>query len=64
MYPLLCIFMIVLGIVLFAFVKKTVKDNGMLVMCIRIIGGILIVSGFLMLYFLLSGRLTLPLSKN
>lgn len=64
MYPLLSIFIIVIGSLLFIFANKIVKNNHIYQICMRAVGGILIIVGFLLLYFLLSGKLTLPLSDR
>ena len=63
MYPLLSVFIIAIGILLFAFAKKMTKNNHAFVIFIRIIGCILIIGGLVLLYFLLSGNIKLPLFK-
>ena len=42
---------------------KIIKNNKVNRIGIKVVGGILIIVGLLLLYFLLSGKLTLPLSK-
>lgn len=64
MYPLLSIFIIVVGVLLLAFANKIVKNNNVYQIGIKVVGGILIIVGLLLLYFLLSGKLTLPLSNK
>lgn len=64
MYPLLSIFIIVVGVLLLAFTNKIVKNNNVYLIGIKVVGGILIIVGLLLLYFLLSGKLTLPLSNK
>lgn len=64
MYSLLSIFIIVIGILLLAFINKIVKNNNILKICMKAVGGILIIVGLLLLYFLLSGKLTLPLYRK
>lgn len=61
MYSLLSIFIIVIGILLLAFTNKIVKNNNVLKICMKVVGSVLIIVGLLLLYFLLSGKLTLPL---
>lgn len=63
MYPLLSILIIVFGALLLAFANKIVKNNNVYQIGIKVVGGILIIVGLLLMYFLLSGKLTLPLSK-
>ena len=43
--------------------NKIIKNNKVNRIGIKVVGGILIIVGLLLLYFLLSGKLTLPLSK-
>lgn len=64
MYPLLFIFIIVIGTLLLVFANKIVKNNNGYQICIRAVGGIIIIVGLFLLYFLLSGKLTLPLSDK
>ncbi len=64
MYPLLSIFITVVGVLLLAFANKIVKNNNVYQIGIKVVGGILIIVGLLLLYFLLSGKLTLPLSNK
>lgn len=64
MYPLLSIFIIVVGVLLLAFANKIVKNNRVYQIGIKVVDGILIMVGLLLLYFLLSGKLTLPLSNK
>ena len=64
MYPLLSIFIIVVGVLLLAFANKIVKNNNVYQIGIKVVGGILIIVGLLLLYFLLSGKLALPLSNK
>ena len=64
MYPLLSIFITVVGALLLAFANKIVKNNNVYQIGIKVVGGILIIVGLLLLYFLLSGKLTLPLSNK
>lgn len=64
MYPVLSIFIIAIGALLLAFANKIIKYNNVNQIGIKVFGGILILLGFLLLYFLLSGKLTLPLSNK
>lgn len=64
MYPLLSVFIIAIGALLLAFANKIVKNNNVIQIGIKVAGGILIIAGLLLLYFLLSGKLTLPLSNK
>lgn len=64
MYPLLSIFIIVIGALLLAFASKIAKNNYVYQIGIKVISGILIIVGLLLLCFLLSGKLTLPLSNK
>ena len=63
MYPLISVFIIVVGALLLVFANKIIKNNKVNRIGIKVVGGILIIVGLLLLYFLLSGKLTLPLSK-
>ena len=63
MYPLISAFIIVVGALLLVFANKIIKNNKVNRIGIKVVGGILIIVGLLLLYFLLSGKLTLPLSK-
>ena len=66
MYPLISVFIIVVGALLLVFANKIIKNNKVNrigIIGIKVVGGILIIVGLLLLYFLLSGKLTLPLSK-
>ena len=63
MYPLISVFIIVVGALLLVFANKIIKNNKVNRIGIQVVGGILIIVGLLLLYFLLSGKLTLPLSK-
>ena len=63
MYPLISVFIIVVGALLLIFANKIIKNNKVNRIGIKVVGGILIIVGLLLLYFLLSGKLTLPLSK-
>ena len=62
MYPLISVFIIVVGALLLVFANKII-NNKVNRIGIKVVGGILIIVGLLLLYFLLSGKLTLPLSK-
>ena len=64
MYPLISVFIIVVGALLLVFANKIIKNNKVNRIGIKVVGGILIIVGLLLLYFLLSGKLTLPLSKK
>lgn len=64
MYLLLSIFIIVIGGLLLVFSNKIGKSNSVIQTGIKVVGGILIIVGLLLLYFLLSGKLTLPLSNK
>lgn len=63
MYPLISLLIIIIGIFLFVYVKKT-RKNSILASCAKIAGVILIAAGLLMLIFLMSGKLVLPLSNS
>ena len=63
MYPLISVFIIVVGALLLVFANKIIKNNKVNRIGIKVVGGILIIVGLLLLYFLLSGKLTVPLSK-
>ena len=63
MYPFISVFIIVVGALLLVFANKIIKNNKVNRIGIKVVGGILIIVGLLLLYFLLSGKLTLPLSK-
>ena len=63
MYPLISVFIIVVGALLLVFANKIIKNNKVNRIGNKVVGGILIIVGLLLLYFLLSGKLTLPLSK-
>lgn len=64
MYPLLSIFTIAIGVLLLAFANKIVKNNNAIQIGIKVVGSFLIIVGLLLLYFLLSEKLTLPLSNK
>ena len=61
MYPLVSVFIIVVGVLLLVFANKIIKNNKAKRIGIKVVGGILIIVGVLLLCFLLSGKLTLPL---
>lgn len=63
MYPLVSVLAIIIGILLFVLAGKigTKKSADI---SIKIIGFIMIISGLVMLYFVLSRKLVLPLSKD
>lgn len=63
MYPFVSVFMIVVGTLLLVFANKIIKNNQVMQIGMKVIGGVFMIVGFLLLYFLLSGKLTLPLSK-
>lgn len=63
MYPLISLLIIIIGIFLFVYVKKA-RKNSILASCAKIAGVILIAAGLLMLIFLMSGKLVLPLSNS
>ena len=63
MYPLISVLIMIVGIILFVLSNKIAK-NKIPVICIRIVSVVLIIAGAILLYFLLSGRLVLPLSNN
>ena len=55
MYPLISVFIIVVGALLLVFANKIIKNNKVNRIGIKVVGGILIIVGLLLLYFLLSG---------
>ncbi len=61
MYPLVSVLIIVVGALLLVFANKIIKNNKVNRIGIKVVGGILIIIGLLLLYFLLSEKLTLPL---
>lgn len=61
MYPLISVLIIIIGIILLVYAKAAKKNNTPAA-CIKIGAFIMIAAGLLMLYFLISGILTLPLS--
>lgn len=63
MYPFVSVFMIVVGTLLLVFANKIIKNNQVMQIGMKVVGGVFMIVGFLLLYFLLSGKLTLPLSK-
>lgn len=63
MYPLISVLIIIVGVILFVLANKIAKNKTPII-CIRAVSIILIAAGALLLYFLLSGRLVLPLSNN
>lgn len=63
MYTLISVLIIIIGIFMFVYVKKT-KKNSILASCVKIAGVILTAAGLLMLIFLISGKLILPLSNS
>lgn len=63
MYPLISVLIIIVGIILFVLANKIAKNKTPVIL-IRIVSVILIAAGAILLYFLLSGRLVLPLSNN
>lgn len=64
MYPILAAIIMIIGIILFIFARKIVKENTVLTICLRAAGVILAAAGLAAIYFLLSGKLVLPLSAN
>ncbi len=62
MYPLISILIILAGILLFGFAGKLAGDRSGLFIAVKIASAVLIAAGLLLLYLLLSGTLTLPLS--
>lgn len=61
MYPIISIVISAIGVLLFAFAKKIAKANKPLLIFIKVFGGVLVVSGMVALYMLLSEKITLPL---
>lgn len=64
MYPLISILIILAGILLFGFAGKLAGDRSGLFIAVKIASAVLIAAGLLLLYLLLSGTLTLPLSGD
>lgn len=64
MYPFVSVFMIVVGTLLLVFANKIIKNNQVMQIGMKVVGGVFMIVGFLLLYFLLSGKLTLPLSNQ
>lgn len=64
MYPIVAAIIMIIGIILFIFARKIAKENTVLAICLRAAGVILAAAGLAALYFLLSGKLVLPLSAN
>lgn len=60
MYPILSVLLIIIGIIMLAFARKMAR-NQMIVISIRLAGIIAAVSGLILLYLLLTGKLVLPL---
>ncbi|WP_343209915.1 hypothetical protein [Anaerolentibacter hominis] len=63
MYPVLSIFISILGLILFCLAGRIAKNNPIARNSIRAIGIILIAAGLILLYLLLSDKLVLPLSN-
>lgn len=63
MYPLVAVLAIIIGIFLFVLASKidTKKSTDI---SIKIVGFIITICDLVMLYFVLSGKLVLPLSKD
>ena len=51
MYPLISVFIIVVGALLLVFANKIIKNNKVNRIGIKVVGGILIIVGLLLLYF-------------
>ena len=64
MYPLISVFIIVVGALLLVFANKIIKNNKVNRIGIKVVGGLLIIVGLLLLYFLLSGKLTVFVNKK
>lgn len=64
MYLLVGILAIIIGVILSITAKKIAKNKSGLAIGVRIIGVCLMVTGFAILYLLLSGKLILPLSTS
>lgn len=63
MYPLLALFIVIVGICLFAFANRMTKRSAV-VIGIKVVGIVLIIVGLSLLYLLLSGKVILPLSNG
>lgn len=64
MYPIIAALTIIIGMALFIFAKRIAKENTALAICLRAAGILLAAAGLAALYFLLSGKLVLPLTEN
>ena len=56
MYPLISVFIIVVGALLLVFANKIIKNNKVNRIGIKVVGGILIIVGLLLLYKAFPGR--------
>ena len=63
MYPLVAVLAIIIGIFLFVLTSK-ISTKKTTDISIKIVGFIMIIGGLVMLYFVLSGKLVLPLAKD
>ena len=61
MYPLISVFIIVVGALLLVFANKIIKNNKVNRIGIKVVGGILIIVGLLLLYFLLSRKIDIAI---
>ena len=63
MYFILAVLAMIIGICFFAFVNRVTKNKAVII-CVKIVGIILAVTGQFMLYIVFSGKVVLPLSKG
>lgn len=63
MYFILAAFSLIIGICFFAFINRVAKNKAV-ILCVKIVGIILAVTGLFMLYLVFSGKVVLPLSKG